>query len=286
MKRVVIISLLFHFPAFAGWEVQFENTTYGFYGVDFVDKLHGWVVGGNDELGVILKTKDGGINWDWTYTDYCLHGVEFVDSLCGWIVGDSGVIMHTEDGGTSWSIQTSGTTLPLSWVTFLDKDEGWTTGGTVTSSAIFHTVNGGSTWVQQADVGGRQLSFVDSLHGWASGDRVWSTSNGGETWEIQETGIPDSLIQAYAGIFFVDTLNGCAGFSYVTNPSHDHIGLIHTKDGGSTWMLDTTVGGASYIYFLDPYEGWRDFCYSVIVFGIQPMRELHGLIRILPGLLI
>jgi hypothetical protein len=47
MKRDVLslslVILLFAFPVFAGWELQFENTTYGFYGVSFVDTLHGWV---------------------------------------------------------------------------------------------------------------------------------------------------------------------------------------------------------------------------------------------------
>src|SRR6516164_5386507 len=40
--------------------------------------------------------------------DANLHDVQFVGSRQGWAVGDHGVIWHSEDGGESWSLQTSG----------------------------------------------------------------------------------------------------------------------------------------------------------------------------------
>lgn len=34
-----------------------------------------------------------------------LYDITFVDSLYGWAVGDSGTIIQTTDGGTTWSKQ-------------------------------------------------------------------------------------------------------------------------------------------------------------------------------------
>jgi photosystem II stability/assembly factor-like uncharacterized protein len=38
-----------------------------------------------------------------------LSAVEFTDGLNGWAVGDCGAIVHTSDGGATWSGQDSGT---------------------------------------------------------------------------------------------------------------------------------------------------------------------------------
>jgi len=41
------------------------------------------------------------------------QGLHFVDINNGWVVGDSGVIVHTTDGGFSWDAQRSGTVVSL-----------------------------------------------------------------------------------------------------------------------------------------------------------------------------
>ncbi|RMG42710.1 MAG: hypothetical protein D6732_00685, partial [Methanobacteriota archaeon] len=37
-----------------------------------------------------------------------LNSLFFLDSLRGWVAGDSGVIIHTVDGGNSWEFQSTG----------------------------------------------------------------------------------------------------------------------------------------------------------------------------------
>ncbi len=45
-----------------------------------------------------------------------LRAVHFVNATTGTAVGEAGTILRTTDGGSSWVIQTSGTTLPLTGV--------------------------------------------------------------------------------------------------------------------------------------------------------------------------
>jgi len=53
-----------------------------------------------------------------------LYSVYFTDSNTGWAVGDFGAILKTTDGGTSWTLQSSGTTNDLESVYFTDSNTG------------------------------------------------------------------------------------------------------------------------------------------------------------------
>lgn len=62
------------------------------------------------------------------------------------IVGTDGLIMRTDDGGTTWIKQKSGTTAKLHAVTFSDVNQGTAVGE---FGIILHTKDGGTTWVKQ-----------------------------------------------------------------------------------------------------------------------------------------
>ena len=59
----------------------------------------------------------------------------------GWVVGDSGIIIHTSDGGNTWEYQESGTIEDLLSVCFVNTYNGWICGD---SGVILHTDNGGT----------------------------------------------------------------------------------------------------------------------------------------------
>ena len=46
--------------------------------------------------------------------------IYFIDSIKGWVIGSHGEIYTTEDGGTSWHPQNSGTQNELSSIYFID----------------------------------------------------------------------------------------------------------------------------------------------------------------------
>ena len=101
--------------------------TEGFSDVYFVDRNTGWVIGNRR---VILGTTDGGETWNYltensnkrheeTYGQrnptgdeplhtFMLYDLSFPDPRNGWIAGDLGVILHTSNGGKTWSHQRGG----------------------------------------------------------------------------------------------------------------------------------------------------------------------------------
>ena len=121
----------------------------------------------------------------------------------GWAVGANGTILHTSDGGTTWSPQTDGFGNGLSSVEFTDAMNGWAVGA---SAIRIHTSNGGALWSAQA--GGsflRGVEFIDAMNGWAVGDSgtILHTSDGGATWLPQVSGTTNDL-------FGVEFLSGPA----------------------------------------------------------------------------
>lgn len=69
-----------------------------YYGVDFIDSLKGFAVGGS-----VSKTIDGGNNWD-IITGVGGYDVGFLDERNGWI-SSAGNIFYTSDGGQTWAHQ-------------------------------------------------------------------------------------------------------------------------------------------------------------------------------------
>ncbi len=53
-----------------------------------------------------------------------LRSVKFISSSVGWAVGQAGTIINTTNGGTNWTLQTSGTTNYLGGVSFTDANNG------------------------------------------------------------------------------------------------------------------------------------------------------------------
>ena len=166
----------------------------------------------------------------------------------GWAVGDGGTILHTSDGGATWSPQTSGTGTVLNSVSFVDANNGWAVG---LAGVIVHTTNGGTTWSPQTSFTLETLddvSFVDVNNGWAVGDSgtIVHTSNGGTTWSPQTTGTGANLF----GVSFVDANNGWAVGIDGT--------ILHTSDGGATWSPQTSGTGIELfgVSFVDANNGW------------------------------
>jgi hypothetical protein len=57
-------------------------------------------------------------------------------------------VLHTSDGGTNWTEQTSITRLPLYSIFFADENTGWAVGAFGT---IIKTTNGGTTFIDETD---------------------------------------------------------------------------------------------------------------------------------------
>jgi photosystem II stability/assembly factor-like uncharacterized protein len=100
--------------------------------------------------GHILRSTDGGRTWQLARspTLATLTGVHFPDERHGWAVGHDAVILHTEDGGLTWTKQYQGPDLQVSFldVCFLDAQTGFVAGA---YGQFLATRDGGRTWTQR-----------------------------------------------------------------------------------------------------------------------------------------
>ena len=69
-----------------------------------------------------------------------LSSVHFTDTNTGYTIGDYGTIIKTINGGSSWTIVSSGTTNSLISMYFTDINTGYLVGD---SGTILKTINGG-----------------------------------------------------------------------------------------------------------------------------------------------
>ncbi|HWB12417.1 MAG TPA: YCF48-related protein [Pirellulales bacterium] len=101
------------------------------------------------------------------------------------------------------------------------------------------------------------VSFVDTQHGWAVGDRgvIWVTADGGKRWRLQPAGVNCRL----SSVQFLDAENGWAAGGMFHPYTHTSRGiLLRTRDGGRSWAQDKGLMLPSLrrVRFLTGNVGW------------------------------
>ena len=174
-------------------------------------------------------------------TKQFLKSIYFVDSLYGWAVGNSGTIIHTSDGGDSWSIQDSKTKNEIVDVFFLNRNLGWASEWNSSSfsfgTILLKTTDGGNTWIsapyREDNIFMNSILFLDSLIGWMVGDphAIVRTNNGGITWEHVEIDTVNLALFPVLSIKFFDEQYG-----YACGGRRDMAGVTwRTSNGGDKW---------------------------------------------------
>jgi len=214
-----------------------------------------------------------------------LFSASFPSEKEGWVAGRWGCMLHTADGGKTWTRQNTGTDLTLSSVFFADPRNGWAVGE---EGIIIHTRDGGKTWEKQKSPVSFFLMgvcFVTPLKGWAVGEQshILFTNDGGKTWIVQFKDV-DVILKS---ISFCDPLHGWAVGEY---------GFIyHTRDGGAKWekqagkveLSETTgeVEGGTFLFdveAIDPRTAWAVGIDSYVIHTQDGGRSWKEII--LPGI--
>lgn len=179
------------------WKVVEIPTDADFVGAWFTDSLNGWITGGGWAIdgGIVGRTRDGGRSW--SFRSGLIQGggaghgvgrVQFRDTLHGCTVAAYGLVLITDDGGESWR---------------------------PARDALIHRVN-------LFDV-----QFVDAWDGWAVGNGLARTEDGGETWRTLVRSESENGYFSGNAIHFVDEARG-----WLVGHSGS---LMRTQDGGRSW---------------------------------------------------
>ena len=217
-----------------------------------------------------------------------MYNIDIIDANTAWISNNGGGLLHTTDGGTTWTNQVVGfTSFGRVHVQMINATTGWI----VTSLGdVFKTSNGGSTWTKTISTFGHQFQcivFLDTNTGWLlSSSAILKTTDGGTTWEHQKSsslltdihfsdpnngwivGVggevyhttdggtnwasakKNNVIEIFHQIYFFDVNTG-----WIVGESGT---ILHTSNGGTTWTTQTsnTTTGLAGIYFIDALTGW------------------------------
>jgi photosystem II stability/assembly factor-like uncharacterized protein len=212
----------------------------------FTDQMNGWVV---CEGGRILNTTDGGETWSEQTSGITnsIINLFFINSSEGWSVSPYHELLKTTDGGKNWikyTIPGSGSIYSLH---FFDNQKGIAFG----YKAIYRTTDGGVTWNStDSELTLYKSFFLSSTVGWVVGTNgtICKTSNGGETWVSQQSGVAVELNDIY---FFDQNMGIVVGNSAT---------ILKTTDGGLSWSQD--ISGANQrrnfysLQFISSNVGW------------------------------
>jgi photosystem II stability/assembly factor-like uncharacterized protein len=211
-------------------------------------------------------------------TSVFLKSVCFVDSLYGWAVGDSGIIIHTQDGGDSWTLQDGGTDNEVYEVFFIDRDHGWAATYSFASlpygTDLLKTTNGGEDWILypfgEDNIFITSIFYFDTLTGWMGGrpHALVKTTDGGMTWNHAAV---DTSILAFFPVLNITFLNQKIG--YASGGIIDIAGVVwQTYNGGENWSaIDPIYAPADEVYGIHIFDslnvitsgGDPDFGYGV-----------------------
>lgn len=252
---------------------------------EFVDENNGYIVGGTDfgNWNVLLKTSDGGQNWENMDTSFLetyptrITELDFITPQLGFIARqEENKIYRTTDGGNSFTTLdlpaiSNGTYSYITEVRFIDPYIGFvariltTDHDETTISEILKTTDGGTTWtlvnstdLQNVNVWEKKdkIQFVNDLQGFAIvGTGVLKvTQDSGNTWA--ERNLPLTTPPP-TDMYFVN--NACGYLALDGN-------IYRTDDSGQTWNLqsiENNLDKVNYIQFATESLGYAlDYEYA------------------------
>jgi len=244
----------------ADWRMLKAPTNGNYLSVCFINADTGWVSGNN----VIARTNDGGSTWIiQSPINSIYRSIYFKDKDTGWVGEFFGTIYKTTNGGEKWNVLYSFPDPDMFWLYdlyFLNNQTAWAVGafqisGTNNDGRIMVTFDGGVTWSRQAQTEQPllKIAFNDINRGWAVGinGTIIKTTDGGINWKNAVIG-PTNVLN---DVFFINKNLGWA----VGGSSWDSSLILHTKNGGKTWISQETPVknvGLKDVFFLDSLKGF------------------------------
>ncbi len=176
-----------------------------------------------------------------------VSGPSPVNSLSGWVVGDIsggfGMILHTVDGGNTWTRQGDSSTIPnasLVAVRAVDSLQAWAVGDPSGGfGVILTTQDAGETWERLPHNSGipasdlSDLSILGENNIWVSGgnNTIIHSTDEGNSWASMSDPVYDSFNMTSISVVDASNIWACG------SDGTDAI-IIHSTDGGITWTAE------------------------------------------------
>jgi photosystem II stability/assembly factor-like uncharacterized protein len=267
------------------WGNYSNNNLIGRIGLDDGGDGYGFACGGDRTqlLSNLVRSDNTPVNSDWTLQTNPAEAtadvgkIQFVTANEGWISISKGGLLHTTNGGATWTevpLDLSEVTLssmidPAFNMCFINPLTGWVLKSFGTDpfdsngAVVYKTTNGGLNWQKiilsqvPKDMGG-QIQFIDENNGYASIvntesglGKYYKTTDGGTTWSLLPS---DGTV----GILYqVDVNNvwGILGTLSQTPPFK----ILHSNNGMVSFTeqsTDNSPGAFWAIQFTDLNHGW------------------------------
>jgi photosystem II stability/assembly factor-like uncharacterized protein len=262
MKKSLFVFLLLitHYSLFidncfsqSGW-YQVTNPINNLYlnRIQFTSENTGYAIGpiGNSFQGYLLKTVNGGTNWQSIPLDSMWYwSLYFVDNNTGFTVGEDiithhGIIKKTTNGGINWITCLVGLSNDYFSIYFVDYNTGYAGGK---YNDVVKTTNGGIDWVSKPGAVGtifNDVYFFNANTGFALGSRINKTTNGGDNWYLC-----DSINDNFYSIFFMNNTTG-----YTVNWDGN---VFKTTNSGDSWLIISSIAqGLNSIFFTNLNTGY------------------------------
>lgn len=191
----------------------------------------------------------------------------FTDTSNGWAAGDSGLIIHTSNGGKVWNIQNTGIDDGVVSLFFLNENKGYALAWELENTPpdfygtrILSTTNGGNNWSNymypDSNVFLNSIIYLDSLNGHMVGSEgtLLFTTNSGSNWNKGK--IDSGLILRFP-VEKVKFINSYTG--YAVGGAFDIAGVIwKTTNSGADWR--TQIVGPEPLHDLHIYDSFNAIC--------------------------
>lgn len=188
--------------------------------------------------------------------------VFFLNESKGWIVGGDGVMLLTDDGGTTWLRVRKTTTDNFLQIHFVNETTGWMlcernvfNRGKEPPTYLRKTIDGGYSWekVEFEDAGRERVTKLlfgkdGSARAFGEGGIFYKLQEDGKTWKQSKTAIHFLLLDGAFGDDSVGVIVGAGGT------------IMFTEDSGLTWEQASLLGAKdtkfNSVYFAGQKGAW------------------------------
>jgi photosystem II stability/assembly factor-like uncharacterized protein len=213
----------------AGWFSQPLPVTGQVQDLKFFDANTGLIAMTSPAL--IMRTTNGGYNWDITLPNQNVGNFEIIDSNIVYARGSGYSIdvflFRSSNRGVTWDSLPVSNAWTSSGISFINKDTGWVGGTSGGVPFLWYTTNAGLNWTVNSTVTGRGKVFFlkykvnGEYIGWSmDNDVLYKTTNSGVTW-VQ--------IQSNFNLTYINFINDNTGWVA------DYNSVKKTTNGGSNW---------------------------------------------------